>query len=214
MLLTSDLKNFFLYPTKRHKGLEDTYTDIYDGITWKKFETLLNEENNEKLIGLQWCWDGADAFNDSGTNFWPGCYSILNFPIDLRSKLHIGLHVVTLCTGEEASIRLMVEELKSLWTIGILVNGITWKVALINGVWDGRGYEKVTCTQGAGSLFGCNVCTFPGILNFILFLLMFISLSIHCLFNLNHCLFNFNSLLIQYNSLCIHCFNYLLIYIH
>ncbi len=123
----------------------------------------MDSDLNENFIGLQWCWDGADAFNLSGESFWPGCYSILNFPIDIRSKLNIGLHVVTLCNGSKASLRLMVEELKLLWNIGITIDGITWKVGIVNGVWDGKGYEKVTCCQGGGSIHGCNVCTFPGI---------------------------------------------------
>ena len=57
------------------------------------------QEKNEKLIGLQWCWDGADSFTFSGKSFWPGCISILNFPLDLRSKLHVGMHVISLCDG-------------------------------------------------------------------------------------------------------------------
>ena len=172
LLLTSDLRNLFHYPSKRHQGVnhETRSTDILDGSTWKAFESCMNSDENEKLLGLQWCWDGADAFQiGSGTSFWPGCYSIINFPIDLRSKLHIGLHIVTLCTGTEASLRIMVQELKLLWVHGLLVDGIKWKVAMISGVWDGKGYEGVTRTQGSNSLFGCNVCRFPGI-NYLLFL--------------------------------------------
>ena len=164
MLLTSDLKNLFLYPERRHRGEHQNHftTDILDGLTWKTFEECCNKELNERLLGLQWCWDGADIFNKgSGTSFWPGCFSILNFPIDLRSKMHIGLHLNTLCGGFDASLRLMIEELKLLWNHGLLVNGITWKVAMINGVWDGKGYEGVTRTQGSNSLYGCNVCRFP-----------------------------------------------------
>jgi hypothetical protein len=37
----------------------------------------------------------------------------------------------------------MVQELQLLWDHGILVNGIRWRVAMINGIWDGKGYEQV-----------------------------------------------------------------------
>ena len=57
----------------------------------------------------------------------------------------------------------MVQELELLWEHGILVNGIRWRVAMINGIWDGKGFEQVTKTMGAGSLKGCNVCDFGGV---------------------------------------------------
>jgi hypothetical protein len=33
----------------------------------------------------------------------------------------------------------------------------------VNGIWDGKGFEMVTKTMGAGSLKGCNVCNFEGV---------------------------------------------------
>jgi hypothetical protein len=57
----------------------------------------------------------------------------------------------------------MIQELQMLWDHGILVDGITWRVALVNGIWDGKGFEMVTKTMGAGSLKGCNVCNFEGV---------------------------------------------------
>ena len=96
-LLISDLSNLFLYPELRNVGSADYIQDTYDGSNWKSFDDLMNF--NEKLIGLQWCWDGADSFSFSGKSFWPGCISILNFPLDLRSKLHVGMHVISLCEG-------------------------------------------------------------------------------------------------------------------
>ena len=163
LLLVSDIKHFFHYPRLRYKDSkhQQFYTDILDGSTWKSFESLLLP--NERLIGLQWCWDGAESFKKGlGKSFWPGCISIINFPIDLRSKLHIGLHVTTLCTGSDASIGLLADELLLLWNHGLVCDGITWKVALINGVWDGKGFEQVTKTQGSNSLAGCNACKFKG----------------------------------------------------
>ena len=130
-----------------------------------------------KPLSLSYClqsallvYNGAESFKKGlGKSFWPGCISILNFPIDLRSKLHIGLHVTTLCTRSDASIALMVKEILLLWTHGIRCDGVTWKVALINGVWDGKGFEQVTRTQGSNSLYGCNACHFPGHLSFYYF---------------------------------------------
>ena len=97
LLLISDLKNLFYYPNLRSNSNEAFYADIYDGSTWKNLDACMDLDKNERLIGLQYCWDGADAFNFSGKSFWPGCVSILNFPKDLRSKMHIGMHVISLC---------------------------------------------------------------------------------------------------------------------
>ena len=98
-LLTSDLKNLLEYPNRRSGRNNDFWDDVYDGQTYKRFEALMDPTKGERLLALQYCWDGADAFNFSGKSFWPGCVSILNFPKDLRSKLHIGLFVVSLCDG-------------------------------------------------------------------------------------------------------------------
>ena len=57
----------------------------------------------------------------------------------------------------------MTEEFKLLWSEGILVDGVRWRVAIINGIWDGKGYEQVTKTMGSNSQHGCNVCDFHGI---------------------------------------------------
>jgi hypothetical protein len=99
-LLVSDLKNLFHYPILRSKTDVNFIQDIFDGTTWKYFNNQMDSDIGERLIGLQWCWDGADAFTFSGKSFWPGCFSILNFPKDLRGKLHIGMHVTTLCAGK------------------------------------------------------------------------------------------------------------------
>jgi hypothetical protein len=100
-LLTSDLKNLLEYPNRRSGQNNDFWDDVYDGLTYKRFEALMDRSKGERLLALQYCWDGADAFNFSGKSFWPGCVSILNFPKDLRSKLHIGLFVVSLCDGNK-----------------------------------------------------------------------------------------------------------------
>ena len=57
----------------------------------------------------------------------------------------------------------MVEELKLLWQYGIKVNGVCWRVAIVNRIWDGKGYEQVTRTMGSNSAHGCNTCDFHGI---------------------------------------------------
>jgi hypothetical protein len=56
----------------------------------------------------------------------------------------------------------MCQELLPLWNDGILHAGITYRVAIVNGIWDGKGFEKVTHTQGGASLEGCNACDFGG----------------------------------------------------
>ena len=98
-LLVSDLRNLFLYPDLRKVGNSDYIEDNFDGTNWQTFANLMDSDKHEKLIGLQWCWDGADSFTYSGKSFWPGCISILNFPVDLRSKMHVGMHVISLCEG-------------------------------------------------------------------------------------------------------------------
>ena len=44
-----------------------------------------------------------------------------------------------------------------------MINGKIYRIGLVNGIWDGKGFEQVTKTQGGGSLKGCNSCDFPGI---------------------------------------------------
>ena len=44
----------------------------------------------------------------------------------------------------------MIQELQMLWDHGIKVDGVTWRVALVNGIWDGKGFEQVTATMGSG----------------------------------------------------------------
>ena len=97
LLMKSDLFNFFNYPQYRRKPSRLFYEDIYDGSEWKWFQSKMSV--NERLIGLQMCWDGVDRFSFSGKSMWPLAYSILNFPKDLRSKLFIGLFVASLCEG-------------------------------------------------------------------------------------------------------------------
>ena len=162
-LLHSNLKPFFFYPRDR-KAVNNLYLeDIYDGTTYKWFESQMGR--NEYFIGLQWCWDGAQCFNDASStqSFWPSTVCILNLPTDLRSKLHIGLRVVTLCSGSQYSLQLLVNDLSSLWTEGLVIDGIKFRVGLVNGVWDGIAFQEVTKTEGSKSLSGCNVCTFEGI---------------------------------------------------
>ena len=56
----------------------------------------------------------------------------------------------------------MCQELLPLWTEGINHDGINYRVGIVNGIWDGKGFEKVTHTQGGASLEGCNACDFGG----------------------------------------------------
>ena len=96
-LITSDLKRFLVYENIRQTPSPGYLEDVYDGTTWKWFKDQMGP--GEVLIGLTFCWDGADMFNKSGKCIWPLSISILNFPQELRTKLNIGLHVVAMCTG-------------------------------------------------------------------------------------------------------------------
>ncbi len=58
---------------------------------------------------------------------------------------------------------LFAEELLDLWENPIVHEGVEYKVALIAGIWDGKGYEKVTHTRGGSSHSGCNKCDFHGV---------------------------------------------------
>lgn len=96
-LLKSDLFKFFHYPTSRKVPSSTFREDIFDGTAYKWFEDQMQE--NQYFIGIQFCWDGADIFNFSGKSMWPLAVSILNFPKDIRDKINIGLHVLSLCKG-------------------------------------------------------------------------------------------------------------------
>ena len=54
------------------------------------------------------------------------------------------------------------KELLSLWNDGITVGTVKFRFAIINGIFDGKGFEQVTKTQGSCSHEGCNACNFPG----------------------------------------------------
>ena len=80
---------------------------------------------NQKFIGIVFCYDGAELFN-KGTSgsIWPQAYFIVNFPPELRTKPHIGLHLAVLNKGNKYSLQLIIDELKQLWNIGITYNSI------------------------------------------------------------------------------------------
>ena len=45
---------------------------------------------------------------------------------------------------------------------GFTSDGITCRVTVINGIFDGKGLELVSKTRGSCSLVGCNTCNFSG----------------------------------------------------
>ena len=65
--------------------------------------------------------------------------------------------------GKDVTLEIFAEELSDLWKDGIQVGDIKYRIGLVNGVWDGKGFEQVTKTQGACSVKGCNACDFPGL---------------------------------------------------
>ena len=64
--------------------------------------------------------------------------------------------------GSNVTLQIFAEELKQLWSTGIRIGEVQYRVGLVNGIWDGKGFEQVTKTQGGGSHKGCNACDFPG----------------------------------------------------
>ena len=50
-----------------------------------------------------------------------------------------------------------------MWSPGLQIGNVIYRVGLVNGIWDGKGFEGVTKTQGGGSHKGCNACDFSGI---------------------------------------------------
>ena len=81
--------------------------------------------------------------------------------IDFYTYFNINLH--TCFKGANATLHVMCEELKLLWSPGITIGNVVWRVAIINGIWDGKGFEQVTKTMGGQSTEGCNACDFQGI---------------------------------------------------
>jgi hypothetical protein len=161
VLLNSDLRNFFSYPTLRPTSEEGMLHDVYDGLTWKWFEE--NKPRGSLFIGIQVSWDGAQMHDRRNTkSMWPLMWSILNFPPELRDKPFLGLHLASLDTGSEASLEVLVNELLILWNTGITINGQHYVVGLCHIICDGRGREKIKKVQGSGSLIGCHICDFPG----------------------------------------------------
>ena len=65
--------------------------------------------------------------------------------------------------GCDVTLEIFAEELMELWSPGIKVNNVIYRIGLVNGIWDGKGFEQVTKTQGTGSHRGCNACEFTGI---------------------------------------------------
>ncbi len=70
--------------------------------------------------------------------------------------------------GCNVTLEIFAEKLKQLWSTGIWIGKITYRVELVNGIWDGRGYEQVTKTQGGGSHKGCNACDFSRVLHLLI----------------------------------------------
>ena len=63
----------------------------------------------------------------------------------------------------DVTLEIFAKELVELWNPGIHINGTVYRVGIISAIFDGKGFEQVTKTQGGSSLVGCNVCTFPGL---------------------------------------------------
>ena len=42
------------------------------------------------------------------------------------------------------TLEIFAAELQGLWNPGLIVNDITYRIGVVNGIWDGRGFEQVT----------------------------------------------------------------------
>ena len=62
----------------------------------------------------------------------------------------------------DVTLEIFANELLELWNPGITINGIVYRIGIVSAIFDGKGYEQVTKTQGSASLEGCNACDFPG----------------------------------------------------
>ncbi len=60
------------------------------------------------------------------------------------------------------TLEIFAKEFKKLCSSGISIEGITYRIGVVNGIWDGRGFDQVTKTQGGASLAVCNSYHFPG----------------------------------------------------
>ena len=60
------------------------------------------------------------------------------------------------------SLELFAKELQYMWNPGTVHGDTIWRVGLVSGIWDGKGFEKVTKTHGSMSLEGCQACHFEG----------------------------------------------------
>ena len=65
-------------------------------------------------------------------------------------------------TGLNATLEVFAHEMLELWLPGLTIDNVVYRIALVNGIFDGKGYEQVTKTRGSCSLEGCNACDFPG----------------------------------------------------
>jgi hypothetical protein len=163
VFVDGDLRRLFSYPFDRRKPMDGYVDDIYDGSCWQGFQSKLGV--GEELIGIQACTDGADMFNYSGKSMWPLAWSIINFPPNLRDKIHLGMHLASFDTGTDAALILFARELLDMWNNPIKQNREpykTYRLALLQIIADGPGLCKITHTTGASAYHGCNLCDFGG----------------------------------------------------
>jgi hypothetical protein len=147
LLMSKILSKLFDY--EQHRSTQsDTISDIFDGSNWQHFKNKMGP--NEKLIGLELCWDGTNPFKESSVtkSIWPLFISILNFPSSLRGKLHTGMHLLALDDGSNAIWEPIMMEFQELWNHGIRIDNITYRVAILRVTLDGRGLESLTKTSG------------------------------------------------------------------
>ena len=55
----------------------------------------------------------------------------------------------------DVTLEVFAKELRELWDPGIIVNGIMYRVGVVSAIFDGKGFDQITKTQGSVSLEGC-----------------------------------------------------------
>jgi hypothetical protein len=102
---------------------------------------------------------------------WPLVYSIVSLPPSMRNKLHLGLHVASIDNGNDASLDLFADELKSLYENPIECFGFKYYVMVSQIIMDGPGRNSFCKLLGPAALKGgCNICDFKGFFNFIAYI--------------------------------------------
>ena len=95
---------------------------------------------------------------------WPLIYSIVNLPPSMSNKLHLGLHAASFDNGNDATLSMLANELRSLHEYPIECNGFKYYIMVSQILMNGPGRNSFCKLLGPAALKGgCNLCDFKGI---------------------------------------------------